>query len=544
MLATAVQRPGSPGLPRDLVVAGALLLAGAVTIAILPTNPDYPLEAVLVGLTAGAFALSLHSAIWVIAPLLVVEFSIKNYAFGDAASTATATSAVAATTTVATNTSGITLRLLVVVVATLLSLAILLRHGPRLWQAWPGLRVLGPAVGLILIATAFDLPREPADAATKYLRYQLTQLAALVLIACLVRQSRDLRIVLGVGLALMVVSAALAVWQFQDPVTAPFASPAITGLNQTDQTRLDDATVRAVGLSSSPIQLAGAMSVVVPFLLGVIVCGSVRPGLMRWGLCAAVVLLTLATYLTFTRAAMIAIAAGLAAIAIFLPLDRRVAIWTGLGGAALLFLLLEGTGVIGERYYQGVSEDKSAASHLALFEVGTAIAMDNPLTGIGHTQFQDVSTGYSAVVSADAHTAGTGAGTVGTDPPHDDFLLVLVSWGLPALAAYVTVFVGAVANCVYAATHARDRLTRGTAIGLVGALTGYAVSSAFHNYLDSSLLLWLGAGLSIALARLAASEPRRPRLPHPRLWSAVALRQQLARNRRFQSARSSPARAR
>src|SRR5205085_8733332 len=127
--------------------------------------------------------------------------------------------------------------------------ALLLRRGPDLLKTWPGLRVLLPALGLVLIATALDVPREPPDATSKYVRYQLTQLAALVLVACLVRRVSDMRIVLGVGLALVVASAAVAVWQVQDSINAPYTAPLGNGLNPSERASLSDGALRVVGLS-------------------------------------------------------------------------------------------------------------------------------------------------------------------------------------------------------------------------------------------------------------------------------------------------------
>lgn len=483
--------------PRDVVVALALLLAAAVAAVSLPANSAFPLAALLVGLTAGTFVLSLQSAAWCLVPVLIVELSIKYYQFGDTASGA-----------------GLSLRLLVVLVALLFSLRVLLQRGPNLLRDSAGLRVLLPALLLVVLATSFDLPREPADAVLKYLRYQFTQVGALVLVACLVRRSRDLQVVLAVGLALMVVSSALGVWQFVDPQHAPLVSANVGAGVVTDPTVPPDQLLRTVGLTSGPIQLAGAAAVALPMLLGVLASGRLRSGGARWGLLVAAGLLGLATYLTFTRAAALAIAAGLTAMALFLPLERRLYIWGAVAGAGLLFVLFEGSGVIGNRYYAGVSDEGSTAGHLALLEVGTSIAFDNPLLGIGHTEFQDVSTGYAGTLSADARVAG-GAGILGSGRPHNDFILVWVSWGLAALGVYTAIFVGALVNCVHVVRHAREGLVRGAGVGTLGALVGYAVYSAFHNYLDTSAMLWLCGGLSIALVRMARPGATRRAVPRP-----------------------------
>jgi O-antigen ligase len=86
--------------------------------------------------------------------------------------------------------------------------------------------------------------------------------------------------------------------------------------------------------------------------------------------------------------------------------------------------------------------------------------------------------------------------------PHNDFLNVWLSWGILSLVAYVALFAGTLANLL-ASLRQRDPLLRGVAVGCVGGLVTYAVNSAYHNYLDSSVVLWVYAGLSAALAGLA-----------------------------------------
>ena len=50
--------------PRDVVVALALVVTAVVAAVSLPANSAFPLAALLVGLTAGAFVLTLDSAAW------------------------------------------------------------------------------------------------------------------------------------------------------------------------------------------------------------------------------------------------------------------------------------------------------------------------------------------------------------------------------------------------------------------------------------------------------------------------------------------------
>jgi len=171
----------------------------------------------------------------------------------------------------------------------------------------------------------------------------------------------------------------------------------------------------------------------------------------------------------------------------------------GVLGAMALFQLLARTGLIGERYYRSAEDDNSAASHEALWQVGFAIALDNAIIGIGHEHFEEVSLAYSGAVDANA-----GSESLGVERPHNDFLAVWTSWGIVAMAAYLALFVGATKNFL-AATRSADPLVGGLAVGGIGWLATYAANSAFHNYLDSSTLLWVFAGLSVVLARNAGN---------------------------------------
>jgi O-antigen ligase len=166
------------------------------------------------------------------------------------------------------------------------------------------------------------------------------------------------------------------------------------------------------------------------------------------------------------------------------------------------YFVLQGTGVIGSRYYKDASKDKSAADHMALFEVGLRVALDNPILGIGHEAFEELAVEYTGEIETNQTGSGpSGVSALGSSRPHNDFLLVWMSWGIFALLAYCGIFLGALLNFAKAAGSG-DPLIRGLAVAGAGGLGAYAANSFFHNYLDSSTLLWVFAGLSIALTRL------------------------------------------
>jgi hypothetical protein len=91
-----------------------------------------------------------------------------------------------------------------------------------------------------------------------------------------------------------------------------------------------------------------------------------------------------------------------------------------------------------------------------------------------------------------------------------------MSWGIFALIAYAGIFLGTVINCLTAMRNP-DQLIRGLAMGCIAGLAAYSVNSFLHNYLDSSVSLWLYAGFSVALARITA----RDRATALASWSAA-----------------------
>ena len=138
--------------------------------------------------------------------------------------------------------------------------------------------------------------------------------------------------------------------------------------------------------------------------------------------------------------APLALAPGLLAMGLCLRGQRRLIMVGGVVGAAAMFQLLAGTGLIGSRYYLGAEDDNSAASHDALLQVALAIALDNPISGVVHEHFEELSLEYAGELDS----AAASNASLGVDRPHNDFLTVWISWGIAALVAYVFLFLGAI----------------------------------------------------------------------------------------------------
>lgn len=489
-----MRRPAAPRAQPEAVSAAwlaipVLLITGVVVV--ITANADYPTVSLLLGLVAGSFALVVSSPVWALAPILLTELTLPGQMI---------------------ESLGVSLRLVVVLSAATMTVFVVARSG--LLGDGQARRVLLPAVLFVGLATLGNALNSDADYTLKYLRYQIVQLLTLVLAAALVRDRADLKRVAVLTLALGVASAAAAIWQHYDRESAIYgpASPQYVAAWKG----------RVLGLTESPVLLANDLIFILLPLLGLLACGPWRPNRPRAVLVAAGVVLVAGLYFTYTRSAVAGVAAGLAAIGLCLKGDRRKIL---LGIVVLMFVLFEllrGTGLIGYRYYRDASNDNSAASREALRAVSIAIALDNSLVGIGRDNFERMAVEYADDVELD-DVALRGEKAIGRERPHNDFLGVWASWGLPALVAYLAIFIGTLANYL-AAARRDDRLVRGLAIGCAGGLVAYGLNSAYHNSLDSSTYLWMYAGLSIALVRLPA-------------WSAV-----LSRGRRRLLAGPVPAR--
>ena len=458
----------SVGTPLGQLVVPALLVVGGTWYA--KADADFPMVPVLLGAAASCFVLALNSPVWLAVALLIPELSIFNYQVEEL---------------------GLTLRLALVLAGAAVALRTILlglrRDDPALR------RLLRPAIAFVLLATAINGLFSEGDYVLKYFRYQIAQLLTMVLVACLIRTRPDLRKVVVAALGLGVLGAVASIWQHFGRETAFY------GMG--DPGYIAAWKSRSIGLSDNPVVLANSMLLVLVPLVGPIVVGALPRGRMRLIVPAAIGLTFVGLYFSFTRSGLIAAGGGLAAMALYLRGTRRTTLLVALAALALGFQLSLSMGLLGARYSRDTTNDRSAASHEALLTVGLAVALDNAILGVGHKRFEEVSAQYADVLEGEADSA-LGGIAVGNERPHNDFLSVVISWGVGGFAAYLLVLIGALRNFAIGA-RSQDGLIRGLAVGCAGGLAAYAVNSAFHNSLDSSSGLWLYAGLSIALARLA-----------------------------------------
>jgi O-antigen ligase len=166
------------------------------------------------------------------------------------------------------------------------------------------------------------------------------------------------------------------------------------------------------------------------------------------------------------------------------------------------------------RYTLDAENDDSASARPVLWSIGLNIAYDHPWLGVGHDAFLKLSPEYAGSVSKDLLERENAGDVVGKYTVHNDFINVWLSWGFITLLLYILFAIATGKNFYDSFVRAHDPLLRGIALGGLAALVGYHANAQFHNLLDSTLTVWILAGLSLALLKLSP-RPAPPPLPKP-----------------------------
>src|SRR5262249_4346255 len=98
--------------------------------------------------------------------------------------------------------------------------------------------------------------------------------------------------------------------------------------------------------------------------------------------------------------------------------------------------------------------------------------------------------------------------SLGTLSPHNDFLMVLLSFGPLGLLTYLWLNGLAAWSAWRTWRGATHPWLRAAALGCLAGLVAYTVHSVVHNTYDNSLLLWALFGVILALDRLRSLEPQ------------------------------------
>ena len=262
--------------------------------------------------------------------------------------------------------------------------------------------------------------------------------------------------------------------------------------------------VRVFGLSESAVQLGFNLPMILLPLIGLYFIRGINSHSRKIIILIAIVI-SIALYLTFTRSGLYSLVPG----AIFLLFSLK-----GKARRSLFLLVLCAIvvglvflGISTNRYSQGFGDDSSSTGRLVLWQAGVQIALDNPITGIGWARFRDVSTQYAAFINTDLMEHESGAGeALGRYEAHNDFIHIWAAFGSLALISFIWIFIGIFKNFFIAYRRLRTRFLRGFTIGCFGAVAAYIVNAFTHNVMDTSMLLWIIGGLSIACIKLVMND--------------------------------------
>jgi hypothetical protein len=433
------------------------------------------------------FFLGVRRPVFLLAALMVSEMTIVNYLveFGGLA---------------------VSNRLIL----TLASIPVVLPHVLQRPDLGPRARsMVVAAIGFFLVATFANLVASDFAYVMKFSRFLITGLIALVLAPAVVNNRDDIRdisvVVLVVGAVSVLVSILQHYSQFTDAPLYEAVPHAATG-----PFNFETWGGRALGLTENPIYITTSLLFFAMFLLGVVLLGNLEP---RVRLLFTVILMATvgALFFSYTRSWVYSAALGLLAMAL---------IYRGrYTREFVLLMIVVGGGFFywsdaqSNRYTQDASEDSSAATRPVLWETGLNIALDNPILGVGHDQFRALSPEYAIKIDQSKLQRQDAVSAIGQYEPHNDYLNIWLSFGTGALVLYLWLFGLTIKNYVEAFSRTSEPLLKGLALGGLGAVLAFGVNSFFHNLFDSTLMIWLLAGLSLAISKVVLTKPPRRRRP-------------------------------
>jgi O-antigen ligase len=431
------------------------------------------IQRVIVAMELIFLVMAVRQPYWALAALLLSELTIRNYflAFGG---------------------FEITARLFI----TLASVLILVPHVTKGLKLGPQAKGLGlAALAFVALTTVSNGLNTDLGTMFTFLRYIATGVATMVIVPQAITQRSDLLKVCTIGLGVAAASTLAAVAQHYEFQALPVI--------EVQHGLIDRSLGRSVGLSENPIYLSTDVMVFLFPLLAVVLTRAVSSKTAQ-GLTALMALMVAALWFSETRSWVPSAVMALAAMAFILPWRTQ---------RDLVVLLLVGVSVFlaifmytGSRYSNSFGDDDSAAARPVLWTAAKDIAVDNPVLGIGHNRFEEVSVTYMTSIDPQLLANQEAFEVLGKYEPHNDLLNVWSSFGTGAVIAFALVFWFTARNFMMAAKEFLDPLLRGISLGCLGALAAVFVNSMFHNFYDSTLTLWVLAGLSLAMTKLASAE--------------------------------------
>jgi O-antigen ligase len=439
---------------------------------------DYLTVLVLLGIAA-LFIIGMKKPLWAMAALIISQLSLTSYM-------------------VNLSFVVISLRLLLSLVAILIMAKALIRREVNLG---PGARrLLIPMLLLIGVSVVANLFNVGFDTAFKDFRVMLVGLLFAILLPAMVNNTKQLKTLCVVICIVITASAVIGIMQRYNVLGMASATmfPGFINLTNTSD-------VRVPGIAETELELAYVLAATMVIILSLFITKGVNSN--KKSLIISIILMLIALYFTYTRSALFALLLGLVSLAIFVRSRVRWEIFL-IPLFILIFFIVQ-TDILGNTYFSGRSETnqmESSISRSIVWQAGVGIALSNPILGIGADQFVKVSPKYQTSVDQkliqweeDRYWSWR---TLGTTEPHNDFLNIWLSYGTIALALYIWLHFAIMRNFFESFRASKRRFIKGISLGLAGALVTYVANSFYHNISNTLPLLWILAGLSLAVLKL------------------------------------------
>ena len=290
----------------------------------------------------------------------------------------------------------------------------------------------------------------------------------------------------------------------------------LAGASEPDRVDLTT-TTRLTGGIEDPNELA---AIIVPALaFAAFALGAIRAPLVRWMLLSSVVVFALALFMTQSRGGIVALAATfLTAILLsgrFRPRALALVLVVSALGVSYYTLVAPPESI--ERISQFTSDGGTGRTDL--WSVAVEMAKDNPVLGVGVSNFEEVEPRYAA------SSVNLERVEFVVDNPkvaHNTYLEVLAELGAIGLAAFAAVVLGplvlaarAVRTFARAGDGEMEVLARGFLVGVLGMLAAFLFISAQYEKQLWLLLAVAAALLTVARrsAPLEETAPTRPQSP-------------------------------
>lgn len=432
------------------------------------------------------FIIGIKKPLWAVVALLVSQLTVASYM-------------------VSTPIGDISLRLLLQVLTLFVLGGAFARREINLGPATRKLIV--PILLLMAVAIISDVVNVGFSTAFKDFRSILSGLLFIILMTAVIKDNKQLKNICGITCIIITASATIGIMQHFN----------ILGMNQASLQRgFVIVTNRVPGMGETELELAYILPVAALVACGIFMkrgISSINRGL----LVVSMVLMVLGLWFTYTRSGLLALGFGLASVLLYLKTRINWQIIFVL--SFILIGLLANTDLAGNLFLGGRTENaqtESSVARVILQQASIAVALDHPVLGIGGGQFTTISPQYAdsvdpSLLDWEAQRYWSYR-TLGKDQPHNDFLMIWLSYGTIALALYLWLFFVVLHNCFRSFRASKNHFIKGLSLGIASALATYVANSFYHNLIVDLPLFWTLAAFSLVATKLAAKE-RETQLP-------------------------------